>query len=216
MLNMTIGILLVVMAIFLVIAVLMQSSKDHRLGSSIAGGAETFFGKQKGKSMDALFNKLTTVIAIVFVLLVVILYVMQPETDLGTQIIEIPEVEDAADVADDAEEAPAVEGETAEGEVVVEAEIVETDTVAENEVEAIEPKDNVVVEFLGESWVELKGKNKVYFQGVFHKGDKKEIDYVENLFISVGRPYNVKVLVKGVEKNIVAKRRKMNIPLDSL
>ena len=103
-----------------------------------------------------------------------------------------------------------------EGEVVVEAEIVETDTVAENEVEAIEPKDNVVVEFLGESWVELKGKNKVYFQGVFHKGDKKEIDYVENLFISVGRPYNVKVLVKGVEKNIVAKRRKMNIPLDSL
>ena len=103
-----------------------------------------------------------------------------------------------------------------EGEVVVEAEIVETDTVAENEVEVIEPKDNVVVEFLGESWIELKGKNKVYFQGVFHKGDKKEIDYVENLFISVGRPYNVKVLVKGVEKNIVAKRRKMNIPLDSL
>ena len=47
-------------------------------------------------------------------------------------------------------------------------------------------------------------------------GYKKEIDYVENMFISVGRPYNVKVIVKGVEKNIIAKRRKMNIPLDSL
>lgn len=74
-----IGILLIVMAVFLVISVLMQSSKDHRLGSSIAGGAETFFGKAKGKSMDAMFNKLTTIVAIVFVILVIILYVIQPE-----------------------------------------------------------------------------------------------------------------------------------------
>ena len=74
-----IGILLIVMAVFLVISVLMQSSKDHRLGGSIAGGAETFFGKTKGKSMDAMFNKLTTIVAIIFVILVVILYVIQPE-----------------------------------------------------------------------------------------------------------------------------------------
>ena len=72
-----IGILLIVMSVFLVIAVLMQSSKDHRLGASIAGGAETFFGKQKGKSMDAMFNKLTTVIAIVFVVLVLVAYLAQ-------------------------------------------------------------------------------------------------------------------------------------------
>ena len=98
------------------------------------------------------------------------------------------------------------------GKNVLEEENVEN----EKEVVAEEPKDNVVVEFLGESWVELKDKNKVYFQGVFHKGDKKELSYIENMFISVGRPYNVKVTVKGVEKNIVAKRRKMNIPLDSL
>ncbi len=76
--------------------------------------------------------------------------------------------------------------------------------------------DKVVLEFKGETWVELKDKNKVYFQGVFHEGDKKEIKYTDNLFLSVGRPYNVKVLVKGVEKDILIKRRKMNIPLDSL
>ena len=99
-------------------------------------------------------------------------------------------------------------------EVIVEEDA--TDVISEETTEVLDTTDSVVVEFLGESWVELKGKNKVYFQGVFHKGDKKEIDYVENLFISVGRPYNVKVLVKGVEKNIIAKRRKMNIPLDSL
>ncbi len=78
------------------------------------------------------------------------------------------------------------------------------------------PEDKVIVEFIGESWVELKDKKKVYFQGVFHEGDKKQIDYTDNLFISVGRPQNVKVYVKGAEKDIVAKRRKMNIPLDSL
>lgn len=78
------------------------------------------------------------------------------------------------------------------------------------------PEDKVIVEFVGESWVELKDKKKVYFQGVFHEGDKKQIDYTDNLFISVGRPQNVKVYVKGAEKDIVAKRRKMNIPLDSL
>lgn len=87
----------------------------------------------------------------------------------------------------------------------------EENTVIENE------SDNkVVVEFSGESWVELKGRDKVYFQGVFHAGDRKEIDYVDNLFLSVGRPENVKVYVKGAEKNILNRRRKTNIPVDAL
>ena len=43
-----------------------------------------------------------------------------------------------------------------------------------------------------------------------------DFDYADNLFLSVGRPHNVKVYVKGMEKNILAKKRKMNIPLDSL
>lgn len=86
--------------------------------------------------------------------------------------------------------------------------IVEEEPVVEN--------NKVTIEFIGESWVELKDKKKVYFQGVFHNGDKKEIDYVDNLFISVGRPENIKIFVKGAEKNVVAKRRKTNIPVDSL
>ncbi len=76
--------------------------------------------------------------------------------------------------------------------------------------------NKVLLEFKGESWVELKDKNKVYFQGVFHKGDKKEVDYTDNLFLSVGRPQNVIVYIKGDKKDILVKRRKMNIPLDSL
>lgn len=87
----------------------------------------------------------------------------------------------------------------------------EENTVIENEAD-----NKVVVEFSGESWVELKGRDKVYFQGVFHAGDRKEIDYVDNLFLSVGRPENVKVYVKGAEKNLLNRRRKTNIPVDAL
>ena len=76
-----IGVLLIIMGIFLIISVLMQSSKDHRQSGTIAGGAETFFGKQKGKTLDAMFNKLTTIVTIVFVVLVLVLYVMQPSLE---------------------------------------------------------------------------------------------------------------------------------------
>lgn len=52
-----IGILLLIMAVFLVVAVLMQSSKDHRLSGTIAGGAETFFGKQKASRSTLSFQR---------------------------------------------------------------------------------------------------------------------------------------------------------------
>lgn len=97
-------------------------------------------------------------------------------------------------------------------------ETVEQTPIPEEPVAVEETVENnkVVVEFTGESWVELKDKKKVYFQGVYHEGDKKEIDYIGNLFLSVGRPENIKVYIKGAEKDILAKKRKMNIPLDSL
>lgn len=125
-----IGILLIVMAVFLVIAVLMQSSKDHRLGASIAGGAETFFGKTKGKSLDALFSKLTTIIAIIFVILVVVLYVVQDDLDDYMAGLEVPEVSDEAGVSadDEAEAETPVEG---EGEAEVPAEGEDEETPAE-------------------------------------------------------------------------------------
>ena len=72
------------------------------------------------------------------------------------------------------------------------------------------------MEFTGETWVELKDKNKVYMQGVYHSGDKKSIEYRKNLFISVGRPQNLKLYINGVEKDVAAKKRKSNIPLDSI
>lgn len=68
------GIILLVMAVFLIVAVLMQSGKDKRLSGTIAGGAETFFGKSKGTRFDAVLSKATTVIAIIFAIVVIVMF----------------------------------------------------------------------------------------------------------------------------------------------
>lgn len=73
------AIILLVAAVFLTIAVLMQSGKSHNLSGTIAGGADTFFGKTKGKTIDRVLSKLTTVVAIVFALLVIVVYVIQDD-----------------------------------------------------------------------------------------------------------------------------------------
>ena len=70
------GILLLVMSIFLVVAVLFQQGKSHRLPGSIAGGAETFFGKSKSKGINSILSKLTAIVAIVFVIVVIVVYVL--------------------------------------------------------------------------------------------------------------------------------------------
>ena len=74
-----IGGILLAMAVFLVIAVIMQNGKSHNLSGTIAGGAETFFGKTKGKAMDRLLSRWTTIIAIIFVILVLVLFIVQGE-----------------------------------------------------------------------------------------------------------------------------------------
>ena len=77
MLETILGILLIVMSLFLIVAVLMQHGKSHGLSGTIAGGAETFFGKNKGASVDSMLSKVTTIVAIVFTLIVVVTYVVQ-------------------------------------------------------------------------------------------------------------------------------------------
>lgn len=69
------GIVLLVMAVFLIVAVLMQSGKDKRLSGTIAGGAETFFGKSNANKWDKKLSVLTTVVAIIFVLVVIAMYI---------------------------------------------------------------------------------------------------------------------------------------------
>jgi preprotein translocase subunit SecG len=71
------GIAILIFAVFLILAVLMQHGKSKHLSGSIAGGAETFFGKEKGKTIDRILSRVTTVVAIVFVAVVILLYTFQ-------------------------------------------------------------------------------------------------------------------------------------------
>ena len=75
--QLTIGIILIVFAVFLVVAVLMQDGKSHNLSGAIAGGDETFFGKSKAKDMNKWLSVATTVVAIAFTILVLVSYLMQ-------------------------------------------------------------------------------------------------------------------------------------------
>lgn len=75
--EIVIGIILILAALFLIGAVLMQSGKSHNLSGTIAGGAETFFGKSKATTLDKKLSKATTVVAIIFVILVLVSYLYQ-------------------------------------------------------------------------------------------------------------------------------------------
>ena len=79
--DLILGIVLLVAALFLVVAVLMQSGKSRRLSGAIAGGAETFFGKEKGKMIDKKLSKITAIVAVVFVVITLVAFVIQDQTD---------------------------------------------------------------------------------------------------------------------------------------
>lgn len=63
------GVVLIVLAIAIVALVLLQEGNSKGLSGAIAGGAETFFGKNKGRTMEAKLVKLTKVVGIGFFVL---------------------------------------------------------------------------------------------------------------------------------------------------
>ena len=72
-----IGGILLLMALFLIVAVLLQSGKSKNLSGTIAGGStETYFGKNRSSDKDRKLSILTTVVSIIFTLLVIVLYIV--------------------------------------------------------------------------------------------------------------------------------------------
>lgn len=94
------GIVLIVAAVFLIFAVLMQSGKSKKLSGTIAGGAETFFGKTKGKAIDKTLSKLTTIVAIAFVILVVVVYIFQDKPNRDAQDDALDDALQGSEVTD--------------------------------------------------------------------------------------------------------------------
>jgi preprotein translocase subunit SecG len=58
----------VILAVLLVVVVLFQSGKTAGLSGSIGGGAETFFGKNKARTLDGILAKLTSIVAVLFII----------------------------------------------------------------------------------------------------------------------------------------------------
>ena len=71
-LKVVLTVLFIIICIALVVLVLMQEGKSAGLGA-ISGAAETYWGKNKGRSMEGLLVKLTKGLALLFMLLAVIL-----------------------------------------------------------------------------------------------------------------------------------------------
>jgi len=63
-----------IVSIGVIIGFLLQSGKSAGLSGAIDGGAATFFGKQKG--LDEKLSKITTVLAIIFMITSMILAVL--------------------------------------------------------------------------------------------------------------------------------------------
>ena len=71
-LRIVLTIILIIVSIAFTVIVLMQEGKSAGLGA-ISGAAETYWGKNKGRSMEGALVKLTKVLGVEFMLLAIVL-----------------------------------------------------------------------------------------------------------------------------------------------
>ena len=67
--EIVLGIVLIITSIALVAIVLLQEGRQAGLSGAIAGGAETFLGKNKSKTIEQKLVKITKILAGVFFVL---------------------------------------------------------------------------------------------------------------------------------------------------
>lgn len=66
------GIVLILLSVAIIVLVLLQEDKSAGLSGAIAGGAETFFGKNKSRTMESKLVLITKIIAISFFVLALV------------------------------------------------------------------------------------------------------------------------------------------------
>lgn len=95
------GAIALIVAIVLVIVVILQEGNSQGVGV-VSGGADTFFSKNKARSIDAFLARWTKVIAIAFFALVLAINVVAYFTNEGTTTTTTPTTSNSATV-DEAE-----------------------------------------------------------------------------------------------------------------
>ena len=74
--QIVLGLVLIALAAVLVVLVLKQSGKEQGLSGTIAGSAETYFGKNQGQSADKKLSKATIVLTVLIVIITVALTIL--------------------------------------------------------------------------------------------------------------------------------------------
>jgi len=67
MLKTVLMVLHVLVCLTLIFVVILQSGRSAGITGEVAGGAETFFGKNKARTLNGMLGRMTTIAAIVFV-----------------------------------------------------------------------------------------------------------------------------------------------------
>lgn len=68
-LQYVLSIVIIIVAICITVLVMLQESKQRGLSGTIAGASETFFGKNKGRTMEAKLAKFTKIAGALFFIL---------------------------------------------------------------------------------------------------------------------------------------------------
>lgn len=75
--------ILLVCSIVITVAVTLQKSNEG-LSGTIAGGSETYYGKDKASQTGKKLFKITLILSIVFAVAVLVAYVIQPDYSAST------------------------------------------------------------------------------------------------------------------------------------
>jgi preprotein translocase subunit SecG len=72
-----VNIIYLIVCLVIIAVVLLQSGRQAGINGAIAGGAETFFGKNKGRAYESILSKYTGWIAVLFILISILLIFLQ-------------------------------------------------------------------------------------------------------------------------------------------
>ena len=65
-------VIFIIVSLILTVVILMQEGKSAGLGA-IAGAADTYWGKNKGRSMEGILENITTLCVVLFIVLAAVL-----------------------------------------------------------------------------------------------------------------------------------------------
>ncbi|MCI6821142.1 MAG: preprotein translocase subunit SecG [Clostridiales bacterium] len=75
--SIALKIILAVASLVLIISILLQSSNSDGLSGSIGGGAEQLFGKRKSQGYEGILSKISTVTAVLFIVVSLVLVALE-------------------------------------------------------------------------------------------------------------------------------------------